>query len=99
MRAAAGDGNSVTMLAQICRENLIAVADAYARARKKPMTLAQVSRKFYGSSAFLDEFKRGEKSITIDKLDDMLAAFRAEWPENGAWPVLRAVVVERPGKK
>ena len=86
------------MFAETCRENLIAVAAAYARARKKPMTLAQVSRKFYGSSAFLDEFKRGEKSITIDKLDEMLAAFHAAWPENGNWPTLRAVVIRRPSE-
>ena len=80
--------------AATCRENLIAIATAYAAARKKPMTLAQVSRKFYGNASFLDSFATGKMTITIDKYDEMIGKFKAAWPANGDWPFLHAIIIE-----
>ena len=83
------------MLAQIARQNLIKVADAYAAAKKMPRTA--VSRQFYGRSDFLDEFRRGKQSISIDKLDEVVRAFRREWPEDAEWPLLPAIIMGRRG--
>jgi hypothetical protein len=82
------------MIAEPLRANLLAVAKAYAKATRCSMT--QVSWKFYGNAAFFSEFGRGRRSISIDKMDEMLMAFAAKWPAGTPWPSMRAVLTERP---
>ena len=85
------------MFEKVCRENLIKIARAFADACG--LSLATVSRRFHGNQAFLDEYRRGECSLTVSKYDSMIAAFRAQWPKDASWPLTRAVLIPRPGKK
>lgn len=84
------------MIASICRENLVKIADTYARATRS--SKPAVSKKFYGNAAFLDRFRRGEVSISIEKYDEIVSALIAGWPPKAKWPALRAIVFPRPGK-
>lgn len=80
------------MLVQTVRENVLILVGAYRKRTREP--LAVISKKFYGNRAFLAAFKRGDKSITIDKLETMVADFRASWPEDLPWPELSPVPMD-----
>lgn len=82
------------MIAKTCRDNLHALATAYARATGA--SLKQISKKFYGNRDFLGDFRRGEGTISIDKFDRVVEAFKAEWPANTDWPLMQAAVISRP---
>lgn len=82
------------MIADACRRNTLAVASAYARATGSD--LSAVSRRFYGNSSFLRDFRAGNQSTSIDKLDEFFAKIRREWPEGAEWPFLAPVVFPRP---
>jgi hypothetical protein len=84
------------MLARTARENLKAIVGAYARATGQ--SRAAVSKGFYGNTRFFDEFFAGDHSISIDKLDEVIARFREAWPPGAPWPALRAAVIRRPKK-
>ena len=87
--------NFVNMaFAREIRANVLAIATAYREATG--LSLATVSARFYGNAGFLSEFKAGRQTISVDKLDEMVRKFRAEWPENAEWPFLPAVFFERP---
>lgn len=77
------------MLVETCRANLLKLVAAYRARTKEPLPV--VSKKFYGNRAFLAAFKKGDKSITIDKLETMTEALRAHWPEGLPWPELAPV--------
>lgn len=79
------------------RTNLLAIAAAYRKATG--LSLATVSARFYGNAGFLAEFKAGRQTISIDKLDGMVAKFHAEWPDGAEWPYLSAVLMDRPPKR
>lgn len=79
------------------RENLLAIADAYARATN--LSIATISRKFHGQQAFLNEFRAGKCSITASKVDAMLAGFRENWPAGLEWPELAPIRMGGPGRK
>lgn len=81
------------MFANVTRQNLVKIADAYARARG--ISRSHVSKTFYGRGNFLDEFKRGRQSISIDKMDSILKAFREQWPDGAEWPFLPVVNMGR----
>lgn len=74
------------------RKNLLAIVTAYRQATGK--SLSEVSKKFYGNAKFFEQFKAGEHSISITKLDSVVAKFRAEWPEDAEWPYLNAIFME-----
>jgi hypothetical protein len=80
-------------LAQIVRRNLCQITDAYAAATGTPRSV--VSKRFYGRSSFLDEYRQGKQTITVDKLDGILRALRREWPDNADWPFLPAIFMDR----
>jgi hypothetical protein len=86
----------MTIAAEI-RTNLLAIVAAYRRATG--LSIATVSARFYGNAGFLSEFKAGRQTISVDKLDEMVAKFRAEWPENAEWPYLGAMFMDRPRKR
>lgn len=84
------------MIASVIRKNLLAVAMAYSKAAD--MSLSDVSRKFYGRGVWLRDFKAGKTSISIDKLEDVIRAFRRSWPQDTPFPVLDPIFMDRKGK-
>ena len=85
------------MLAQIARRNLCQIADEFARATGQPRSV--VSKRYYGRSSFFDDLRKGKQSITVDKLDAILRAFRRDWPDNADWPFLPAILMDRRPRK
>jgi hypothetical protein len=81
------------MISDTLKKNLLAIAAAYARATGA--TPGQMSFRFYGNTLFFDEFKRGKRSISLDKFDEMVAQFAAEWPDGAQWPDLPPAVITR----
>jgi hypothetical protein len=81
-------------LSNVCRDNLLLIADTYAKATGLP--LDKVSKRFYGQNNFLSGFKKGNQSITLRKFDELVDKFRKDWPADTPWPHLRAVIIERP---
>lgn len=80
------------------RNNILTIAAAYRKATG--LSLATVSARFYGNAGFLSEFKAGRQTISIDKLEEMVAKFRAEWPKDAIWPYLNAMFLDRaPAKR
>jgi hypothetical protein len=71
--------NTIEKVEPAVRQNLIAYAKAYARGHGKRMS--QVSREIYGNSSFLDQFRRGEVTVGLDKLDEMLGTLGSRWPD------------------
>jgi hypothetical protein len=84
------------MIAETLRENLILIASAYAKATRT--TLSYVSKRFYGKTAFLADFKRGDCSISIDKYDQIVTAIQDDWPPKAQWPFLRSVIIPSPAR-
>ncbi len=85
------------MIAAPMRKNLLALATAFAKANG--LSLAQVSKKVYGNSAFFEELKRKERSVSFDKAEEMVKTFQAEWPDGLAWPHMEAAIISRPPEK
>lgn len=81
------------MFAKIVRDNLLAIAAAYQKATGKG--LSTISRDFYGRGDFLAKLRRGEHSLSVAQTDKILGRFRAEWPQNAAWPLTRAIMMDR----
>ena len=84
-------------IASEIRANVLAIAAAYRKATG--LSLATVSARFYGNAGFLAEFKAGRQTISIDKLEEMLAKFHTEWPQDADWPYLGAIMFERSPKQ
>ena len=82
------------MEARICRDNLHALASAYARGAG--ITLATVSKKFYGNNRFFADLHRGDVSVSIEKMGEILDAMRQNWPARTEWPLLPAVIFRPP---
>jgi hypothetical protein len=66
------------------REYLTLVAVKYAK--KNSLALTTVARYFHGKESFFDEWENGKCSITLRKFDEMLEAFKQQWPESNKWP-------------
>jgi hypothetical protein len=77
------------MFDPILRQNLYAIAKAYAKATGKSM--ATVSKQFYQNADFFDKIRAGECSITSLRLHRMLDQFRKEWPPKTPWPATRMI--------
>ncbi len=85
------------MIVPPLQKDLIAIATAYAKATG--LKMAQVSKKFYGNSAFFAEFKRGSRSISIHKFDEMVGQFQAKWPDGIGWPDTESGLIGNPPEK
>lgn len=85
------------MLDRTARENLLAIADVYAGATG--LSLATISRHVYGNQAFFAELRRGDRSITFAKAEELLQVFSTRWPKGVKWPKTRPISMRRPGKK
>ena len=79
------------------RANIGALVDAYRAATG--LSDSQIGKKFYGNSFFFRDFDRGKLTISLKKLDEMMAEFHKEWPEGADWPHLRPVFMEAPPAK
>jgi hypothetical protein len=67
------------MFEQTVRQNLYAIARRYADL--SDMTIRQVSKRCYGRGSFLEAFRRGQQSISVAKLDEVLRWFQENWPQ------------------
>ena len=76
-------------IASLARANLLSIVAAYRKATGS--SLSQVSKDFYGNGTFFAQLRRGPRAMSIEKLDDMLVHFRAQWPPNTPWPFVRAI--------
>lgn len=81
-------------VAATCRTNLRLIVAAYRQATGS--SLSAVSKAFYGNAGFLDSFLKGTQSMSIDKYETVVTNLRTKWPENAAWPFLRAIVIPQP---
>lgn len=86
-----------SMFASRVRENIVAIARAYALAEKVP--LSTVSKRAYGQTHFFDKFRRGEASVTLEKAESVLDWFRENWPENADWPLIRPLFMSKEPRK
>lgn len=77
------------------RQNLIAIAQAYASA--KGWSLSTVSKKIHGNQAFLAQYLAGKMSPGVDTYFAMVDRMRVDWPKGTAWP--RTVGIPKLGKK
>ena len=85
------------MITKAARQNLLKIAKAYASATGA--ALPSVSRKFYGKSTFLEDFKRGECCISVSRLNEMLQKFSNEWPDGIDWPTTAPLRMDRPAPR
>ena len=85
------------MFAGPVRKNLVAIARAYGEAEGVP--LSTVSKRAYGNGSFLGQYAKGHGAISVEKVESMLAWFRANWPENADWPFLPAIFMDRRPQK
>lgn len=77
------------MITRAVTANLLAIVEAYREATGK--SLSQVSKDFYGNATFFAEFAKGTRSLSVNKLDEMLEDFREKWPPDVPWPRIRRV--------
>ncbi len=80
-------------LSHVVRQNLVKIVSAYCAATGS--SRAAVSKRFYGRSDFLEEFRRGKQSISIDKLTEIIEALQKEWPPEAEWPMLPVIHMGR----
>lgn len=71
---------------ELMRQNLIAMAQAYAHA--KGWALATVSKEIHGNQAFLEGYLNGEMSPTTKKYFAMMKHLVSNMPESGRIPDL-----------
>lgn len=79
------------MIAEIARANISALIDGFTAGTG--LSQAAASHKLYGNSSFFEQFRGGKQSISVKKLDDLIAAFRANWPAASEWPRLRPMLM------
>lgn len=81
-------------IAKTCRRNLLAIAKAYAKATG--LSLKQIGHKFYGRSSFFGELQREERSISLDKFDELVESMRGQWPTKAKWPDTVPAIIDPP---
>jgi len=75
------------------RQNLFAILAAYMKATDK--SLSTCSREFYGKSSFFENLRKGEQSLSLKTLDEILDRIRAQWPAKADWPFLPSIYMSR----
>lgn len=76
----------------LCRADLDQIAKTYAVATN--LALATVSRQFHGNQAFVAAFVRGDVTVTLSKLRELVEKFAAAWPKGTRWP--KVAVLRKP---
>lgn len=56
----------------------------------------KISKMLYGNAHFLERFFTGEQTISLTKLDEMLALLAEKWPEGTPWPVIPIMMIKGP---
>jgi hypothetical protein len=62
-----------------CRNHLLHLAEIYSLATGR--SLQTISRVAYGRHGFLEQYRKGECSLTLHKYDKMLDWFKDNWPK------------------
>ncbi len=77
---------SQCMFTEVCRRNTLALAQAYKLATGKSLTT--ISMRYYGNGTFFRELENRRRSISVERLGDMLTDFALNWPADVPWPEL-----------
>lgn len=85
------------MIAQTLTDNLIAIATAWAEGHE--IGMGEAGRRLYGRSSFFEQFRNGERTISIDRYDEMLHAMAKDWPKGTRWPRTTAATITRSAAK
>lgn len=80
---------------EMMRNNLIAIAQAYAEAKGQAMTT--VSKNIHGNQNFLQQYLVGEVAPTVKTYFAMVNRFRHKWPKGTPWP--KTVAIPKLGRK
>lgn len=80
----------------LCRDDLSAIARTYAKA--SDLAVATVSRQFHGNQAFVEGFARGQVTVTLSKLRELVDKFAAAWPKGTKWPKVKVLKRPKPEK-
>lgn len=81
------------MIELLIKQNLLAIADAFCAATGRTMT--GISKEFYGKKDFFEKLRADETTVSIKKVDEIVAAFRGRWPDGTPWPETRTVTMNR----
>lgn len=87
MKEAIRDHLPAEDLEPVARENILRLAEAYARA--KGISLRSVSKYAYGEGDFLEQVRAGKRSFTLRKYDEMRRWFARNRPKGMRWPKLK----------
>jgi hypothetical protein len=84
------------MFAEICRKNILALAEAYGEVMGGH-SLSWVSNRLYGNGLFFREFAARRHSISVDRYGEMLGEIAAKWPIDKVkdWPDLQPLYFTR----
>lgn len=82
------------MISKTARDNILAIAEAYAKATG--LALTTVSKRFHGNYEFFGKLRAGTCDVELKKLGSMVRAFGDRWPPKTAWPKTRLVSFRRP---
>lgn len=77
------------------RQNLLALAQTYAHAKR--LALTTVSKQIHGRDDFLGKYLAGEMSPTVRTYFLMVNKLRRRWPPGTPWPSTRSI--KKLGKK
>lgn len=77
------------MLGKLCRADLMVLVNAYCK--KTGVTLEQAGFALYGNRKFFLQFAAWERSVTIDKFDEMINRLASSWPKDLNIPQLRLI--------
>lgn len=70
----------------LIRRNFIKIVDAYAEATG--VSRSHVSKEFYGRGSFVEDYRQGRATVSVDKLGSVLAEIGKRWPKDAARPFL-----------
>lgn len=77
------------MLAKTARRNIDQIASAYARATNR--SRHAISKELCGRGNVIDDYVAGRVTMSMDKLDALVTAFRKKWPKGAEWPFTAAL--------
>jgi hypothetical protein len=73
----------------IMRENLMALANAYADATG--LSLTTISKRIHGKQSFFAEYGAGKQTLRVNHYWYVIDRFREEWPDGTPWPKTRSI--------
>ncbi len=77
------------MFSEVSRRNILRLAEAYGAATGR--SLNSLSLRFYSNGTFFRELKARRRSVSVDKMGEILADFANSWPKGVPWPDLEPI--------